>query len=48
MEVTITIQNAEGEQGTVNAVGKDYETALADARAMVPEGCTQLSIPTDV
>ncbi|WP_275779745.1 hypothetical protein [Paenarthrobacter sp. Y-19] len=44
MEVTITIQNAEGELGTVSAVGKDYETALADARAMVPEGCHAMSI----
>ncbi|BCW61828.1 hypothetical protein [Arthrobacter sp. StoSoilB22] len=47
MEVTITIQNAEGEQGTVSAVGKDYEAALADARAVVPEGCIQLNIRTD-
>lgn len=47
MEVTITIQSAEGEQGTVNAVGKDYETALAEARARVPEGCIQLNIRTD-
>lgn len=47
MEVTITIQNAEGEQGTVSAVASTYEAALAEARAMVPEGCVQLNIRTD-
>lgn len=47
MEVTLTIENADGEQGSVAAVGPDYETALAAARALIQEDCKALSIRTD-
>lgn len=47
MEVTLTIENSDGEQGTVSAVGADYETALAAARALIPEDCKAIVIRTD-
>ncbi|MFJ6536747.1 hypothetical protein ACIQH5_10980 [Paenarthrobacter sp. NPDC091711] len=47
MEVTLTIEDTVGEQGSVSAIGPDYETALAAARALVPEDCKALSIRTD-
>ena len=36
--VQLTIENAEGVQHHVRAPGPDYETALAAAQALVPEG----------
>ena len=47
MEVTLTIENTEGERGSVAAVGPDYETALAAARALIPEDCKPIVIRTD-
>lgn len=47
MEVTLTIENAAGEQGSVSAVGTDYDAALAAARALVPEDCKAIVIRTD-
>jgi hypothetical protein len=47
MEVTLTIENADGEQGSVAALGPDYETALANARALIPEDCKAIVIRTD-
>ncbi|WP_422758307.1 hypothetical protein [Paenarthrobacter sp. C1] len=47
MEVTLTIENSTGEQGTLSAIKPTYEDALAAARELVPEGCRTLSIRTD-
>jgi len=47
MEVTLTIENEAGEQGSVSSVGPDYQTALASARALVPEGCKAIVIRKD-
>ncbi|MEI2278999.1 hypothetical protein OHC50_16160 [Paenarthrobacter ilicis] len=47
MEVTLTIENTAGEQGSVNATGRDYVTALAAARALIPEDCKAMSILVD-
>lgn len=47
MEVTLTIENSTGEQGSVSAVGPDYETALANARELIPEDCKAIVIRTD-
>jgi len=47
MEVTLTIENAAGEQGTVQASGADYESAYAAARALIPEDCKAIVIRTD-
>lgn len=46
MEVTLTIENADGEQGSVAAVGTDYEAALGAARALIPEDCKAIVIRT--
>ncbi|MGF4045709.1 hypothetical protein ACX800_10095 [Paenarthrobacter nitroguajacolicus] len=42
----MTIENAEGEQGTVSAADSTYEAALAAARALIPEGCKAIVIRT--
>ena len=47
VEVTLTIENEAGEQGTVQASGADYETAYVSARALIPEGCRAIVIRTD-
>mgnify|MGYP003576136540 CR=1 len=47
MEVTLTIENAAGEQVTMQAAGDTYETALANARALIPEDCKAIVIRTD-
>lgn len=47
VEVTLTIENASGEQGTVQASGADYETAYAAARALVPDDFKAIVIRTD-
>lgn len=36
--VQLTVEDPQGEQSRVSAQGPDYETALAAARALVPEG----------
>lgn len=46
MEVTLTVENEEGELGFVSAAGVDYEDALAAARKLVPEGCKAIVIRT--
>ena len=47
VEVTLTIENGEGEQGHVSAVGADYTDALTKARALIPEDCKAIVIRTD-
>lgn len=47
VEVTLTIENAAGEQVTMQAAGDTYETALANARALIPEDCKAIVIRTD-
>ena len=47
MEVTLTIENGEGEQGHVSAVGADYTDALTKARALIPEDCKAIVIRTN-
>ncbi|UOD80370.1 hypothetical protein [Paenarthrobacter ureafaciens] len=47
MDVTLTIENENGEQGTVSAAGKDYQDALTKARALVPDGCRAIVIRTN-
>ena len=44
MEVTLTIENSDGEQGSVSAVGPDYATALAAARDLIPEDCKAIVV----
>jgi hypothetical protein len=44
MEVKLTYENTDREQGHVSAFGPTYEDALAAARVLVPEGCKVLSI----
>ena len=36
--VQLTVEDPQGEQSRVSAEGPDYETALAAAQALVPEG----------
>jgi len=47
VEVTLTIENAEGEQGSVQAAGADYASAYAAARELIPEGCRAIAIRTN-
>lgn len=47
MDVTLTIEDAEGVRDTVSAKGKDYPTAYEAARALIPLGSRALSIRTD-
>ena len=47
MEVTLTIENGEGEQGHVSAVGSDYTDALTKAQALIPEDCKAIVIRTN-
>ncbi len=47
MEVTLTVQDADGEQGHVSAVGANYEDAYTKAQALIPEDCTAIVIRTD-
>lgn len=47
VEVTLTIENSTGEQGTVSAIKPTYEEALAAARELIPEGCKAIVIRTD-
>ncbi|WOH20110.1 hypothetical protein IRJ34_07240 [Paenarthrobacter sp. GOM3] len=44
----MTIQNEQGETGQVSAVQPDYESALAAARELVPEGFKAIVIRTDL
>ena len=44
LEVTLTIENSDGEQGTVSAVKPTYEEALAAARELIPEDCKAIVI----
>lgn len=46
MEVTLTIENAAGELGSVSAVGPDYVTAYASARELIPDDCKAIVIRT--
>ena len=46
MEVILTIENAAGEQGTVQAPGANYAEAYASARALIPEDCKAIVIRT--
>lgn len=46
MEVTLTIENSEGERGFVSAAGGDYDSALAAARALIPDDCKAIVIRT--
>ena len=46
MEVTLTIENGDGEQGYVSAVGADYADAYAKATSLIPEGCKAIVIRT--
>ncbi|QSZ53078.1 hypothetical protein AYX19_08755 [Paenarthrobacter ureafaciens] len=43
VEVTLTVENTDGEQGSVATVGPDYETALASAQALIPEDAPKVS-----
>jgi hypothetical protein len=45
MEVTLTIEDNDGEQGSVSAYGADYDAALAAARALIPEGSKIIADP---
>ena len=47
MEVTLTVENGDGEQGNVSAVGDDYTDALTKARALIPEDCKAIVIRAD-
>jgi len=47
VEVILTIENAAGEQGSVQASGADYAEAYAAARALIPEDCKAIVIRTD-
>ncbi|QOT16465.1 hypothetical protein [Paenarthrobacter sp. YJN-5] len=47
MEVTLTIVDSAGGQGTVTATGTDYTDALTKAHALVPENCRAITIRTD-
>lgn len=44
MEVTLTIENAAGEQSSVSATGATYEAALAAARDLIPDGSKAIVI----
>lgn len=44
MEVELTVEDAQGVQSRVRAPGKDYEEALANAKALVPEGSRAIVI----
>ena len=46
MEVTLTIENAAGERGSVSATGATYAEALAAAQDLIPEGCKAIVIRT--
>ncbi|MFJ4286631.1 hypothetical protein ACIPY0_13415 [Paenarthrobacter nicotinovorans] len=46
MEVTLTIENAEGQRDHVTGSGADYGTALAAAEALIPEGSKAIVIRT--
>ncbi|WP_178996922.1 hypothetical protein [Paenarthrobacter nitroguajacolicus] len=46
MEVSIAIENAAGETGSVSAVKPTYAEALAAACELIPEGCKALNIRT--
>jgi hypothetical protein len=47
VEVKLSYENTEGEQGHVSAFGPTYEDALAAARVLIPEGCKLLAIRKD-
>jgi len=44
MEVTLTVEDAEGGIGYVSAVGAGYEDAYTKARALIPDGCKAIVI----
>jgi hypothetical protein len=44
VEITLTVENAEGELGWVSASGADYDAALSAANELVPEDCKAIVI----
>ncbi|MCP1414424.1 hypothetical protein [Paenarthrobacter sp. A20] len=46
MDVTLTIEDANGERGSVSAAGRDYAAAYEAARELIPEGCKAIVIRT--
>ncbi|MCX8452850.1 hypothetical protein [Paenarthrobacter ureafaciens] len=44
MEVDLTVEDAQGEMTHVSAAGPDYDTALAAAKAKIPEGSRAIVI----
>jgi len=46
MEVTLTVEDADGGIGYVSAVGTDYTDAYTKARALIPDGCKPIVIRT--
>lgn len=44
MEITLTVENNEGQLGWVSASGDSYEAALAAAKELVPDGCKAIVI----
>lgn len=46
MEVTLTVEDAQGGIGYVSAVGADYPDAYEKAAALIPENCKAIVIRT--
>ncbi|MEE2524524.1 hypothetical protein [Pseudarthrobacter sp. J47] len=44
MEVELTVQDAEGITSRVNAKGRDYDSALAAAKTLIPQGSRAILI----
>lgn len=47
VKITLTVEDAEGALTYVSATGSDYDTALAEAKAKVPEGSRPIVIRTE-
>ena len=47
MEVTLTVEDAEGGLGFVSAVGTDYTDAYTKAQTLIPDGCKPIVIRVD-
>lgn len=47
MEVTLTVDAADGTTNKVSGTAETYEQALAEARKLVPEGSKEIVIRTD-
>ncbi|MEQ4566164.1 hypothetical protein [Paenarthrobacter sp. CAP02] len=48
MEVTLTVEDADGGTGHVTALGANYTDACTKATALIPDGCRAIVIRTDV